>query len=97
MKIIKSFESFDFNQTLPAASKETLTLFYSCDECNALWKEFNISSDSCRFCKSDEFEEIGPDEYYELVKSRLDKEEIEDLDLERESDSETIFDLTKLK
>lgn len=96
MRKIKSFESFDFNQTIPTTSKEALTMFYSCDECNALWKEFNKKCDSCKYCESDEVEEIGPDEYYELVKNRLDEDEIEDLEKERESDSNTFVDLTKL-
>ena len=39
MKWIKTFETFDFSQTLPVVSKSDLTLYYHCDECNALWKE----------------------------------------------------------
>lgn len=96
MKKIKNFESFDFNQTIPTTSKDNLTLFYSCDECNALWKNFNEQSDNCKFCESSEIEEIDPDEYYELVKVRLDEDEIEDLEKEKESDSNTFVDLTKL-
>lgn len=96
MKKIKNFESFDFNQTIPTTSKDNLTLFYSCDECNALWKNFNEQSDNCKFCESSEIEEIDPDEYYELVKLRLDEDEIEDLEKEKESDSNTFVDLTKL-
>lgn len=96
MKKIKNFESFDFNRTISTTSKDNLTLFYSCDECNALWKNFNEQSDNCKFCESSEIEEIDPDEYYELVKLRLDEDEIEDLEKEKESDSNTFVDLTKL-
>ena len=32
MSIIKKFEEFDFSQTLPVASKDALTSYYSCDE-----------------------------------------------------------------
>ena len=41
MKFIKTFETFDFSQTLPVVSKSDLTSFYHCDGCNALWKELN--------------------------------------------------------
>lgn len=97
MKKIKNFESFDFNQTIPTTSKDHLTNFYSCDDCNALWKEFNKKSESCKFCESQSIEEISPDEYYELVKMRLDDDEIEDFNKEIENDSNTFVDLTKLK
>lgn len=97
MKLIKTFDSFDFNQTIPATSKDQLTMFYSCDDCNALWKSFNKKCDTCKFCGSSEVEEVSPDEYYELVKLRLDDDEVEDLEKEREDDSNTFVDLTKLK
>jgi hypothetical protein len=51
----------------------------------------------CRFCDSSEIEELDSSEYYELVKLRLDDDEIEDLESERKSDSETFVDLYKLK
>lgn len=98
MRKIKNFESFDFNQTIPTTSKDYLTNFYSCDDCNALWKEFNKKSENCKFCESNNIEEISPNEYYELVKLRLDDDdELEDLNKEKENDSNTFVDLTKLK
>jgi predicted RNA-binding protein with PUA-like domain len=97
MNRIKKFEAFDFNQTLPIASKEDLTLFYSCDECNGLWKDFNNESEVCRFCDSTEIEELSSDEYYDMVKSRLEDDEIQDLDIERKKDTNTFVDIYNLK
>ncbi len=87
MEHIKKFETFDFNQTLPIASKSDLTMYYSCDDCDALWQTFNEDNDKCRFCKSGEIEELGEDEYFDLVESRLEDDEVEDLRREREKDN----------
>lgn len=80
MKYIKKFEELNFSQTLPIANKADLTNYYSCDDCDALWKEFNNTSQSCKFCKSDKIEELSNDEWLEIAKSRLDKDEIENDD-----------------
>jgi RNA polymerase subunit RPABC4/transcription elongation factor Spt4 len=97
MKYIKNFEGFDFGQTLPATSVNVLTNYYSCDECDALWKEFNNKSETCKYCGSDEVEDIHESEWYELVKSRLDEDEVEDLENQRKKESETLVDLLSLK
>lgn len=97
MKHIKKFETFDFNQSIPVTTKNFLTNFYSCDECNALWKEFNNTTDKCKFCDSDEIEELQEDEWYEIAKTRLDKDEIEDLESEKSIESEQNVDLDNLK
>ncbi len=94
---IKKYETFDFDQTIPTTSKNYLTNFYSCDECDAVWKEFNNTTDKCKFCNSDEVEELQEDEWYEIVKSRLDEDEIKDLESERNKDSEYFVDLLNLK
>lgn len=96
MKFIKTFETFDFNQTLPVASKADLTLYYHCDDCDCLWKEFNHIIDNCKFCKSKSIEELSKGEWYETVGDRLDEDEIEDLDLERQKEEEDFLDLYKL-
>ena len=96
MKWIKKFETFDFSQTLPVASKSALTLYYHCDDCNALWKELNKESEICKFCNSDEIEELSEEEWYETVGDRLDDDEKEDLESERISDDESFLDLWKL-
>lgn len=97
MKHIKKYETFDFDQTIPVTSKNFLTNFYSCDECDALWKEFNNTADSCKFCGSDEVEELQEDEWYEISKTRLDKDEIEDLESEKNKESEDLVDLFSIK
>ena len=96
MKIIKTFETFDFGQTLPIASKSDLTLFYHCDDCDALWKEFNREVDVCKFCKSEDVEELSQDEWYETVGNRLEEDEKEDLESERWEEEEDFVDLTNL-
>lgn len=91
MKHIKKFETFDFSQTIPVTTKNFLTNYYSCDECNALWREYNKQSDRCKFCTSDEIEELPEDEWFEIAKTRLEPDEIEDLeDSRKESESEIV-------
>jgi len=97
MKHIRTFETFDFNQTIPVTSKNVLTNYYSCDECNALWKELNETCDKCKFCDSDEIEDLSEDEYYDLQKSRLDEDEIEDMESERSKESDEFIDLYNLR
>jgi hypothetical protein len=96
MKWIKTFETFDFSQTLPVVSKSDLTLYYHCDECNALWKELNKESSVCKFCNSDEIEELSKDEWYETVGDRLDDDERGDLESEKFKDDDDFLDLYKL-
>jgi hypothetical protein len=96
MKWIKTFETFDFSQTIPVASKSALTNFYHCDGCDALWKELNKEVDNCKFCHSDTIEELSEDEWYNTVGDRLDEDELEDLESERKSEEEDFIDLYKL-
>lgn len=96
MKWIKKFESFDFNQTLPFASKADLTLYYHCDDCDALWKVLNNEVNNCKFCKSSTIEELSKDEWYETVGDRLDEDEIEDLNNERQQEEDDFLDLHTL-
>lgn len=93
MKYIKKFEDLDFSQTLPFTSKGALTSYYSCDECDHLWKSLNKQDDVCKFCESDEIEELSSDEWHEMKKSRLDDREISDLDKERSDDESYVVDL----
>lgn len=93
MKWIKKFEAFDFSQTLPLASQSDLTLFYHCDDCDALWKVFNKEAGNCKFCKSSAVEELSQDEWYETVGNRLDEDEIEDLESERREEDDNFLDL----
>ncbi len=97
MKYIREFEGFDFNQTLPVTTKNILTNFYSCDECDHLWREFNESSNSCKYCGSHEIEDLDEDEWYEIAKSRLDEDEITSLENQRKEESDTFIDVLSLK
>jgi hypothetical protein len=97
MKHIRKFEAFDFDQTIHVTSKNVLTNYYSCDECDALWKELNETCDNCKFCDSDEIEDLSEDEFYDLQRSRLDEDEIEDMESERSKNSEEFVNLYNLK
>jgi hypothetical protein len=97
MKWIKKFETFDFSQTLPVVAKTDITNYYHCDNCNALWKELNNEVDNCKFCNSEEIEELSEEEWYETVGDRLDNDELEDLETEREKESSEFLDLYNLK
>lgn len=92
MKYIKTFETFDFSQTLPIASKADLSLYFHCDECNALWKSLE-DNDTCKFCKSDEVEELSKDEWYEAVGDRLEEDEKEELFTSRDKEEDEFLDL----
>ena len=80
MKHIRKFESFD--SALPVASRSALTNYYSCDECDGLWREFNKEYSECKFCGSDEIEELSSEEYHDLAKERLKPDEIDGYDKE---------------
>ena len=92
-----TFETFDFNQTLPVVSKADLSLYYHCDECDALWRELNKEASVCKFCNSNEIEELSKDECYETVGDRIDEDEVDDLKSDRESEEGTFIDLYKIK
>ncbi len=97
MRLVKTFEEFDFSRTLPAVSVENLTFFYNCDDCNALWKNFNEQSKNCKYCSSDNISKLEADEWYDQVKLRLDEDEIEELELQREEDATNLVDLLTLR
>lgn len=96
MNYIKKFETFDFNQTIPTTSKNVLTSYYSCDDCDNIWKEFNNTVDSCKFCNSKEIEELPENEWYEVAKSSLNSDEIYNLESERDKESGEFVDLINL-
>lgn len=96
MKHVKKFEDFDFSQSIPMTTKNFLTNYYSCDECDALWKEYNKQSGTCKVCNSDEVEELPEDEWYEIAKSRMNDKELKELENEKIADEETATDLIRL-
>lgn len=96
MKHIRKFEAFGSGVSLPVTSISSLTNYYSCDECNALWKSFNEECKECKFCDSTEIEDLTEDEWYELIKSRLEPDEVKELMDEREKENQEMVDLRKL-
>lgn len=81
MKYIKKYENFDFSQTLPVAAENDLTNFYSCDECNAIWRVYNSPIETkCKFCRSTDIEELSKEEWLELSKERLEFDDFSDLE-----------------
>jgi hypothetical protein len=84
MQYIKKFENFDLvvskNDNLPVLC----TIYYHCDSCNALWKEFSNTVDKCKFCSGNEVEELSEDEWYDTVDGRLGEDVIEESILREE-------------
>ena len=98
MKYIKEYEMFDFRQTLPLTTANYLTNYYSCDECDALWKEYNEKMcDRCKYCDSEEIEELPENEWYEIAKTRLEPDEFKKLNDNRNKEADTLVDLVNLK
>ena len=102
--MIKNFENFineevgfDFNQTLPVTTKNFLTNYYSCDECDGLWKVYNKQESKCKFCGSEEIEEMSEEDWYEVVKDRMGDENDIDLEEEKKMEEEEVIELLNLK
>lgn len=94
MRHIKKFEFFDFNQTLPITTKNYLTNFYCCDECDHMWQELQ-SCNICPECESTEIEDLPEDEWYEVAKSR-NPEEVESLNNRKIKDSDSYLNIGNL-
>ncbi len=72
MKNLKNFKTFEAEQigTFLATSKEDLTNYYKCNQCNALFKSFNSQSDTCPYCNSNDIVQISDFEYMTSVKDK---------------------------
>lgn len=97
MNNIKTYETFDFNKSLPITSKDVLTNYYYCDDCEGLWKEVNHQDTKCKFCHSEPIEELNVDEWYSMVEDRLEDDEIEELRKEREKEEGEFINLFSLR
>lgn len=97
MKYIKTFESFDFNQTLPITSEDELSNFYSCDDCDFLWRSFNTKESKCVECKSPNIEELSLEEWVEMVKPKLSDSDKGELDNIIDKSSKKYIDLFDIK
>jgi hypothetical protein len=96
-KFVNEENVFDFSQTLPITTKNFLTNYYSCDECDGLWKVYNKQETKCKFCDSEEIEEMSEGDWYEVVNQRMGDEDDSDIDDERKSEEEEVIDLLNLK
>lgn len=98
MKYIKKYKMFDFRQTLPITTVNYLINYYSCDECDAIWKEYNKKMcDKCKYCDSEEIEELPENEWYEIAKIRLNPDEFKKLNNVRNKEADSLVDLVNLK
>ena len=93
MNHLKKYETFDFKKTLPVASVDTLTSYYYCDECEALWERVNQQDTKCKFCHCENIEELNADEWYGMVEDRLEDDEVEYLRKERKEKELKFIDL----
>ena len=71
MKHLKKFESFDLTQSEDnLQNTNSISTHYSCDECDNIWKS-DEECDCCKYCDSNEIEELHEEEWNELNKMRL--------------------------
>lgn len=69
MKNIKRFENFEFSESQPEEISENTCCYYSCDECDNIWKS-DKECECCKFCDSNEIEELQEEEWNELSKNQ---------------------------
>lgn len=86
--------AIDFSS--PFATKSSLSQYYSCGDCNALWQEVNKEFNyECKFCDSENIKNVEEDEYFDMVKGRLEPDEV--ADLESEQDSEEVYHMANIQ
>jgi len=89
MKILKINEYFNNFNTM--VTTNSLLDYYNCEKCDALWKSFNQKIiNMCPYCETKNAKIIDEDSWYEKVKDRLEVDEIEDLEKERNKDNKLI-------
>jgi len=59
---------------------DSISNYYKCNDCNALWREINKSVDYCKFCGSSNIEKLSTDEWLKELKPRLDDDEYEEME-----------------
>jgi len=91
MKYLKQFESSEWKESIkenyyPISTVASLTNYYVCDDCNALWRELNRPlSNRCPYCGSNNIRTLDSDDWFDMVKQRLDDpDEIKELEKERQ-------------
>jgi len=63
MKIIKTFETFDYGKTLSGNRQE---LYYHCDDCDQNIEENTATLTNCTNCNSTNIEELSKEEFESL-------------------------------
>jgi hypothetical protein len=76
-KRIKKFEEFVnedmWNQDMffPMTTKSSLAMYYKCLNCGIPYISINKELHFCEECKSSKLQEIGEDEFYKILKTKL--------------------------
>lgn len=99
--MIKSFykytnESADaISSYYPIMTKSSVTDYYECENCGALYKKFNKEiSTVCPYCHNKTAKVIDEDDWYRKVASRLtDPYEVKYLYKEKEQEDNTLLDM----
>ena len=81
---------------LPMTTSDVLTTYYHCPDCNALYNLFNEESHRCKYCGSNNVELIPKEEYYKLVRPRLEDDEWEEEMIIKKQKEEEMVDLINL-
>lgn len=78
MRNLKDFKTFEAEQIGPpilARTEEDLMSYYKCNACDALWKNFNEESTSCKFCRNNDITKISVYDYMTSLREKGDKAE----------------------
>lgn len=68
-KFVNEEVGFNTNQEIP--DNTHLNNYYSCDECDGLWKVYNKEEEECKFCGSHEIEDMSEGDWSEVSKERM--------------------------
>jgi hypothetical protein len=100
MKNIINFKQFEYYHN-PMATIDSISHYYICHDCNALWYNINKRSTICKYCQSTNISEISTDEWLLKVKYRLNDDEeyksLEDEIYKLINIDKTMFNFNKLK
>lgn len=68
--------------------------YKNCRDCNASYEVYKPKSISCKYCGSNDLQNITEDEYYDGVENRLDSNEIADVVKKRKRMRDASIDST---
>jgi hypothetical protein len=101
-KFINEDKSNYGNYNFPLTTINSLMNYYTCSNCNAMYKEFNEPvKDKCRYCDEETITSIDSDDWYDELINRgsIDDDEIDIVRKEQENEYKPIslVELGKLK